>query len=83
MLNLVSIFLYLIFFIYKIYFLNSFSEREKGGKIIPKLTIDMDKIKEIKNEKIISEEIHLLKNKINELETVIKNLEIEVYNLYN
>lgn len=79
-----SIFHYLIFFIYKIYFLNSF--REKEGKIIPKLTIDIDKIREVENEKKskeIEEEILLLKRKINELQSNIKKLESEVYNLYN
>ena len=81
--GLVSALLYLIFFIYKIYFLNSFREKEKEREIIPTLTIDLDKIKEIKNEKKFSEEIHLLKNKINELENIIKKLETEVYNLYN
>ena len=81
---MVSLFHYLIFFIYKIYFLNSF--REKEGKIIPKLTIDIDKIREVENEKKskeIEEEILLLKRKINELQSNIKKLESEVYNLYN
>jgi hypothetical protein len=36
-----------------------------------------DKLKEIKDE------VLLLNNKINELQTIIKNLESEVYNLYN
>ena len=81
---MVSLFHYLIFFIYKIYFLNSF--REKEDKIIPKLTIDIDKIREVENEKKskeIEEEILLLKRKINELQSNIKKLESEVYNLYN
>ena len=81
---MVSLFHYLIFFIYKIYFLNSF--REKEGKIISKLTIDIDKIREVENEKKskeIEEEILLLKRKINELQSNIKKLESEVYNLYN
>jgi predicted RNase H-like nuclease (RuvC/YqgF family) len=81
---LVSLFHYLLFFIYKIYFLNSF--REKEGKIIPKLTTDIDRIREMENEKKskeIKEEILLLKRKINELQSTIKKLESEVYNLYN
>ena len=36
-----------------------------------------DKLKEIKDE------VLLLNNKINELQTIIKNVESEVYNLYN
>lgn len=36
-----------------------------------------DKLKEIKDE------VLLLNNKIDELQTIIKNLESEVYNLYN
>ena len=81
---MVSLFHYLIFFIYKIYFLNSFREKER--KIIRKLTIDIDKIREVENEKKskeIEEEILLLKRKINELQSNIKKLESEVYNLYN
>ena len=83
-LNLASIFHYLIFFIYKIYFLNSF--REKEGKIIRKLTIDIDKNRKMEKEKKskeIKEEILLLKRKINELQATIKKLESEVNNLYN
>ena len=81
---MVSLLFYLIFFIYKIYFLNSF--REEEGTIIPKLTIDLDNISKMKNEdklKEIKDEVLLLNNKINELQTIIKNLESEVYNLYN
>ena len=81
---MVSLLFYFIFFIYKIYFLNSF--REEEGKIIPTLTINLDNIKERKDEKKINdlkEEIHLLKNKINELQTIIKKLDTEVYNIYN
>ena len=65
-LNLASIFHYLIFFIYKIYFLNSFREKER--KIIRKLTIDIDKNRKMEKEKKskeIKEEIVLLKRKIN------------------
>ena len=81
---MVSLLFYFIFFIYKIYFLNSF--REEEGKIIPTLTINLDNIKERKDEKKINdlkEEVHLLKNKINELQTIIKKLDTEVYNIYN
>ena len=81
---MVSLLFYFIFFIYKIYFLNSF--REEEGKIIPTLTINLDNIKERKEEKKINdlkEEVHLLKNKINELQTIIKKLDTEVYNIYN
>ena len=81
---MVSLLFYLIFFIYKIYFLNSF--REEEGTIIPKLTFDSDNISKMKNEdklKEIKDEVLLLNNKINELQTIIKNLESEVYNLYN
>jgi predicted RNase H-like nuclease (RuvC/YqgF family) len=81
---LVSLLFYFIFFIYKIYFLNSF--REEEGKIIPTLTINLDNIKERKDEKKINnlkEEVHLLKNKINELQTIIKKLDTEVNNIYN
>lgn len=83
--NLVSLLFYFIFFIYKIYFLNSIREEEEG-KIIPKLTINLDNIREGKEEKKINdlkEEVHLLNNKINELQTIIKKLDTEVYNLYN
>ena len=55
-------------------------------KIIPKLTNDSDNISKMKNEdklKEIKDEVLLLNNKINELQTIIKNLESEVYNLYN
>ena len=84
MLKLVSLFHFLKFFIDKLYFLNSF--REKEGKIIPKLAIDNDKIRELRNEKKakeIKEEVPFLKRKINELQITIKKLESEVYNLYN
>ena len=82
---MVSLLFILYFFIYKIYFLNSL-RKEEEGKIIPKLTINLDYIKERKDEKKIDDlkgEIHLLKNKINELQTIIKKLDTEVYNLYN
>ena len=82
--KLVSLFHFLKFFIDKLYFLNSF--REKEGKIIPKLAIDNDKIRELRNEKKakeIKEEVPFLKRKINELQITIKKLESEVYNLYN
>lgn len=82
---MVSLLFILYFFIYKIYFLNSLREEEEG-KIIPKLTINLDDIKERKDDKKIDDlkgEIHLLKNKINELQTIIKKLDTEVYNLYN
>ena len=81
---MVSLSFYLIFFIYKIYFLNFY--REEEGKIIPKLTNDLDNINTMKNEnqlKEIKEEVLLLNNKIKELQTTIKKLETEVYNLYN
>ena len=79
---MVSLLFYLIFFIYKIYFLNSFKEEE--GKIIPKLTNDLDNMNKMKNEnKLKVEEVLLLNNKINELQITIKKLESEVNNLYN
>ena len=79
---MVSLLFYLIFFIYKIYFLNSFKEEE--GKIIPKLTNDLDNMNKLKNEnKLKVEEVLLLNNKINELQITIKKLESEVNNLYN
>ena len=82
---MVSLLFYLIFFIYKIYFLNSFKEEE--GKIIPKLTNDLDNINTMKNDnkykEIKVEEVLLLNNKIKELQITIKKLESEVNNLYN
>lgn len=74
--KLVSLF-YLIYFIYIIYFLNSIIEEK--GKIIPKLTIDLDKMKK----EFSKNEVLLLNNKIFELQIIIKDLEAEVYNLYN
>ena len=81
---MVSLSFYLIFFIYKIYYLNSF--REEEGKIIPKLTNDLDNKVTMKNDNKLKEkveEVLLLNNKINELQITIKKLESEVYNLYN
>ena len=81
---MVSLSFYLIFFIYKIYYLNSF--REEEGKIIPKLTNDLDNKVAMKNDNKLKEkveEVLLLNNKINELQITIKKLESEVYNLYN
>ena len=84
---MVSLFFYFIFFIYKIYFLNSLrEEEEEEGKIIPKLSINLDNIREKKDEKKINdlkEEVHLLNNKINELHIIIEKLDTEVNNLYN
>ena len=74
--KLVSFFLFNIFF-YIIYFLNSIIEEK--GKIIPKLTIDLDKMKK----EFSKNEVLLLNNKIFELQIIIKDLEAEVYNLYN
>ena len=81
---MVSLLIYFIFFIYKIYFLNSLGEEEE--KIKPKLTINLDSIRDRKDEKKINDlkgEVHLLKNKINEFQEIIIRLDTEVYNLYN